>query len=296
MTRLFTARDRLHRLPGEFWVVRCTTCGLVRTTPRLSGAALAAYYPDDYGPHREATDEQPVPPARSGLRGWLKDRFGSRRIWWTPDLPPGSRVLELGSGAGHFVRLALARGWEVHAVEPAGGPAERLARQARVHVYRGPAEAVRVAPRSFDAAFAWMVIEHLENPHAVLETIAEALRPGGYFVFSVPNAGSWEFTAFRSRWYGLDVPRHLWHFTPGTLARLLGASGFRVERVFHQKVLRNVTGSLEYLALDRPGLAGVARALERALTPPRVSFALGAALAAVRQGGRITVVARATVG
>src|SRR5207249_8843985 len=113
---------------------------------------------------------------------WLEGRFGSRRIWWTPDLPPGARVLELGSGAGHFVRHALARGWEVHAVEPAGGPAERLARQAGTYVHREPAESLRVPRGSFDAVFAWMVVEHLENPRTVLERIAEALRPGGYFV------------------------------------------------------------------------------------------------------------------
>ena len=205
-------------------------------------------------------------------------------------------MLELGSGAGHFVRHALARGWEVHAVEPAGGPAERLARQAGTYVHREPAESLRVPRGSFDAVFAWMVVEHLENPRTVLERIAEALRPGGYFVFSVPNAGSWEFAAFRSRWYGLDVPRHLWHFTPKTLASLLGACGLCVERIFHQKVLKNVTGSLEYLALDRPGLTRIARALEQALTPPWVSFALGAALAAARQGGRITVVSRVANG
>jgi SAM-dependent methyltransferase len=202
-------------------------------------------------------------------------------------------VLELGSGAGHFVQLALAREWEVHAVEPAGGPAERLARRPSVHVLREAAEAVQVPPCSFDAAFAWMVLEHLENPVTVLRTIATALRPGGYFVFSVPNAGSWEFAVFGSRWYGLDVPRHLWHFTPRMLARLLGECGLTVERVFHQKVLRNITGSLEYLGEDRPGLAPIARSLARLLTPSWISFGVGAVLAAVRQGGRLTIVARA---
>lgn len=293
---MFPARDRLHGLPGEFWVVRCAGCGLVRTSPRPSGAALAAYYPADYGPHRDGCDDAGSAGTEGGspLRERLKRWFGTRRIWWTPDLPPGARVLELGSGAGHFVRHALARGWEVHAVEPAGEPAARLARDPRVHVHRESAEAIDVAPGTFDAVFAWMVVEHLENPVTVLVKIAAALRPGGYVVFSVPNAGSWEFAVFRSRWYALDVPRHLWHFTPRTLARLLGRAGFTIERIFHQKALKNVTGSLEYLALDRPALAPLARGLERALTPPWVSFGVGAALAAVRQGGRLTVVARMT--
>jgi SAM-dependent methyltransferase len=180
----------------------------------------------------------------------------------------------------------------VHALEPAPEPAARLAKEPRIRVHSVPAEALEVSPGSFDAVFAWMVVEHLEEPGTVLRTIARALKPGGYFVFSVPNAGSWEFGLFRSRWYALQVPTHLWHFTPRTLERLLAQCGFSVERVFHQKVLRNITASLEYLGSDRPGLAPLARVLERMLTPARVSFAVGAVLAALRQGGRLTVVAR----
>lgn len=285
---MFRARDRLHGVPGDFWVVRCRGCSLLRTEPRPTGAALAAYYPDDYGPHATAD----AAPPGGGRLGRLR-RFASRRIWWTPDLPANARVLELGSGAGHFVRHAVARGWEVHALEPAEAPAQRLAREARVTVHRAAAESLDVPAGSFDAVFAWMVLEHLEDPPAVVRAIRRALRPDGYFVFSVPNAGCWEFTAFRTHWYALDVPRHLWHWTPATLRRLLATSGFTVERVHHQKVLKNVTGSLGLLGAAHPSLAGASGALARALSGPVVTFALGAALAALRQGGRLTVVARA---
>lgn len=296
--RLFAARDRLYNLPGEFWVVRCASCEQLRTSPRPSEEALALYYPENYGPHAEPIDSVPTAAAEEGGGAWrwIRRHVATRRIWWMPDLPPGARVLELGSGAGHFVRYALARGWEVHALEPAAKPAERLMRDPRVHVHQGLAEKVSIPVESLDAAFAWMVVEHLENPVAVFRRLAAALKPEGYFVFSVPNAGSWEFGFFRECWYGLDVPRHLWHFTPRTLRRLLGTCGFRIEQVYHQKVLRNLTGSLDLwcagLAL-RP--ASLTRWLDRILSNPWVSFGLGAALAAIRQGGRLTVVARATL-
>jgi hypothetical protein len=38
------------------------------------------------------------------------------------------------------------------------------------------------------------------------------------------------------RWYHLDVPRHLYHFTPTTLRKLLTTCGFRVVRL---KPMRN---------------------------------------------------------
>ena len=31
---VLTGRDRLHDLPGEFTVVKCRSCGLMRTNPR----------------------------------------------------------------------------------------------------------------------------------------------------------------------------------------------------------------------------------------------------------------------
>ncbi len=284
---LFAARDQLHHLPGEFWVARCGRCRILRTLPCLSGSTLAAYYPDEYAAHADAGEVIPPPSSR------VRRRFGlTRHIWWTPDLPAGAHVLELGSGAGHFVRHALTRGWIVHALEPASGPAERLSRLPGVFVYQRDAEALAVPPRTLDAVFAWMVIEHLTNPAEALRRIAHALKPGGYFVFSVPNAGSWEFRLFREHWYALDVPRHLWHFSPRTLRQLLAQCGLRTERIYHQKTLKNLGGSLERATAGRPRLQRSALALGRVLSNPYISFMLGAALAAVRQGGRLTVVAR----
>lgn len=216
----------------------------------------------------------------------------TRRIGWTPDLPPGAPVLELGSGAGHFVQHALARRWEVHALEPAERPAERLARDPRVLVHRGTAETISLPPASLDAVFAWMVVEHLEDPVAALRRVATALRPGGCFVFSVPNAGSWEFALFRENWCALDVPRHLWHFDSRMLRRLLAECGFAVDRVYHQKTLRSLGGSLERAFAGQSWLQRPAIRLGRILGSPAVSFVLGAALAAIRQGGGLTVVAR----
>src|SRR5437660_12675977 len=46
-------RDRLHGLPGEFSVVRCRTCGLMRTNPRPDPESIAHFYPDEYGPYRD---------------------------------------------------------------------------------------------------------------------------------------------------------------------------------------------------------------------------------------------------
>ena len=49
---LFYAHDRFHGLQGDYPVVKCRKCGLVRTNPRPDLPSLAYYYPDHYGPYQ----------------------------------------------------------------------------------------------------------------------------------------------------------------------------------------------------------------------------------------------------
>src|SRR5207245_2207544 len=89
---ILLGRDRLHALPGNFRIVRCRTCGLMRTNPRPTLDAMESYYPEDYGPY-ESTKVNPskVPPTRK--KRFLKLLDTDTRK--TPQLPPG-RMLEIG--------------------------------------------------------------------------------------------------------------------------------------------------------------------------------------------------------
>ena len=49
----------------------------------------------------------------------------------------------------------------------------------------------------------------------------------------MPNFGSPEARFGRNGWFHLDVPRHLVHFTPATLAAMLAEAGFEPAKVTH---------------------------------------------------------------
>src|SRR5262249_8349053 len=57
------------------------------------------------------------------------------------------------------------------------------------------------------------------------------LAPGGKVIVAVPNIDSLQFRWFGAAWYGLDLPRHLTHFTPDTLKAMLQRAGFGVRRM-----------------------------------------------------------------
>jgi hypothetical protein len=52
-------------------------------------------------------------------------------------------------------------------------------------------------------------------------------------VASVPNFASWSARNFGRYWLGLELPRHLTHFTPATLHAMVEAEGLRVRRIVH---------------------------------------------------------------
>nr|PZN27499.1 MAG: class I SAM-dependent methyltransferase [Chloroflexota bacterium] len=285
-------RDRIHMLPGEFRVVRCRTCGLMRTNPRPTLETMGYYYPDNYGPfvgaEINAADNGPVPAWKRALRALLE--LNTERL---PPVPPG-RMLEVGCASGAFLHRMARRGWAVEGIEPS----ERAAQAARALGYRvqiGSLEQATAPAEPLDLVVGWMVLEHLHEPVAALRKLAGWVRPGGWLAISVPNAAALDFRLFRDAWYSLDVPRHTYHFTPQTLRRLLDAGGWRMERLLHQRVAIDLVCSLGYVFGDRGVAPGLAR---RLLDFPNqkygmyYTFPLAFVLALVGQTGRMTVWAR----
>ena len=78
-------------------------------------------------------------------------------------------------------------------------------------------------PGSFDVITCFQVFEHLYKPWEVLARVSEWLKPGGIFYTMMPNIDSAGARIFRSYWYALELPRHLYHFSPVTLRNLANA-------------------------------------------------------------------------
>jgi MPBQ/MSBQ methyltransferase len=113
-----------------------------------------------------------------------------------PHLPPGARVLDLGSGFGSYVIRARDAGLDAVGIEIAPfevGFAQRRSRRLRPGddaeaVYRqGDATQAGFAPGSFDAVTLWNVLEHIEDAGALLRSVDRLLRPGGQVFMICPN-------------------------------------------------------------------------------------------------------------
>ena len=106
----------------------------------------------------------------------------------------GAELLEIGCGTGHNLAM-LSEFGRVHALEV--DPAAREIAQKRLGrpVLSAPLPEIDGVPQHhFDMVGAFDVIEHIEDDHAAVASIAQCLKPGGKFVMTVP-AHQWMWSA-----------------------------------------------------------------------------------------------------
>lgn len=291
---VLTGRDLLHDIPGEFTIVKCRTCGLMRTTPRPTPETIGYYYPDDYGPYLGTQVRQTEPASRiKKLLKPLVKRVFNFNTQCLPSLAPG-RMLEVGCASGAFLHEMSSQGWQVQGIEFSEKAAQAAA-QLGYRVHAGPLETAPPPEEPFDLIVGWMVLEHLHDPIGGLKKLREWAKPGAWLVLSIPNAKSLEFRLFKEKWYALQVPTHLHHFTPETIRRILLAGGWKLEMVHHQRVLSNLIASIGYVVRDK-GYAKFGGKLisfaERGGWGAYALYPLAFLLSVFGQTGRMTVWAR----
>lgn len=202
---------------GDAPLQRCEACTFVF----LDGAVDVGLYGDDYFEAYAGGDY---------LAHEHQRRHESRKRL---DLlarvtPAPARLLEVGAAAGFFLAEARERGYDGYGVEPNAAMARHARDVLGVAVHTGVLADSAAEPGSFDAACAFHVVEHLEDPVGELRRVREVLRPGGHLLVEVPNAQSAAAARQGPSWAPLDLPYHVGQHGPRSLRVLLERAGFEV--------------------------------------------------------------------
>lgn len=130
------------------------------------------------------------------------------------------KLLDIGCGTGYFLHVAQKRGFTVAGIEK-----NELARTHAITRFgldvKDEKSFFEMAGLSFNIVTLWHVLEHLEQLNESLEKINDILTPDGTLVIALPNCRSYDAEFYKERWAAYDVPRHLWHFSPGAVEKLL---------------------------------------------------------------------------
>jgi 2-polyprenyl-3-methyl-5-hydroxy-6-metoxy-1,4-benzoquinol methylase len=155
-----------------------------------------------------------------------------------PYFRPGA-ALELGTGGGHCTAKLAKHFTTMDSVEGSADLADRLRTRglpANVDLHVSYFESFE-PPRKYDDIFMIQILEHVENPVAVLAKYRNALNDGGRVFITVPNAQSIhrlaavEMGLLQSAETLNEIDLNAGHrrvYTPASMASDLHRAGFRL--------------------------------------------------------------------
>jgi SAM-dependent methyltransferase len=167
-------------------------------------------------------------------------------------LVAGRCWLDYGCGRGDLLEGLQAEGCAVWGVETQEDCVAALNRRFPGRVETS-LERLDPPPGGWDGIVFYHVLEHLENPESVLRSLRHVVHPEAVLFLAVPNWSSWERRIFADRWFHLDPPRHVQHFSAENAAFLLDKTGWRVRRVEFKVTAYDLFGLFQSLLNLGPG-------------------------------------------
>ena len=125
------------------------------------------------------------------------------------EIPPGSRVLDVGCNSGEMMKLLRdGKGCDVEGVDISTN-ALKIARKKKLKVHNATAEKLPFPDASFDVVILREVLVHIHEPVKALKEIRRVLRPNGMLLGSAPHANLekmvWDDKRLHHRYYNEET-------------------------------------------------------------------------------------------
>lgn len=214
-----------HSISHEnFKINECLNCGLRITQPMPPESKIGYYYKSEkYISHSDN---------KSGLINYLYHLVRNWMLAYKYRLclsyGSGKTLLDVGSGTGYFPHFMKNKGFDVMGIE-VDENARKFSQDKFGLDVRTPDDLLnKKIDKKFGFITLWHVLEHLYDPGRYLDVLLDTLEQEGTILIAVPNYGSFDGHYFQAFWAAYDVPRHLWHFTPLSMQKLVSKHGLKI--------------------------------------------------------------------
>jgi SAM-dependent methyltransferase len=265
----YQAREMMFGFRERFTYFQCSRCGCLQiaTVP----PDMSKYYPETYYAYAGGPATPPLPawtPRRLAKR--LRNRFAVlrrgaigrvlHRLWPNEalaacisthfpgdgardsGLTAGSRVLDVGSGAGDLLVALQSAGFrhllgiDIYPVGDLSMPRAPLIQNRDIREVSGQWDLVM-----FHHSF-----EHMADPRGTLEAVVRLLAPDGVCLIRLPLASSHAWAHYGVDWVQLDAPRHFFLHTEESLRRLADDAGLEISKISYDSSAFQFFGSELY--------------------------------------------------
>lgn len=198
--------------------VICVKCGLVYMNPRPDLEVLKSIYDTYHQRNGKDADSWDV---------LMKGNYRHVSGELVKKYPSGGRLLDIGCGYGHFLKIMEGRKWRAEGIDPSPNTVEHAGKEG-LNVVRTTIDESLLPEHSYQAITMFYVLEHLTDPLKALNKVYRSLAPGGTAVIRVPHSTPvvrfLSIIKIDNNLY--DAPFHLYDFSPISIVKLLEKSGF----------------------------------------------------------------------
>ena len=210
--------------------VICKKCGLIWSDPRPSEEDIRNFYSDKYRKEYKGI-------YHPKLKHIYRDaKQAVRRFCFLKSvLKKHHKILDIGCGTGVFVYTLRSLGFNGFGIEPDKYYAAYAAGELKIPVTRSFLQDIEVET-TYDVVTMFHVLEHTENPSAILTKIWNLLKIEGFLILEVPNAeDTWQGPHRRYH------KAHLYTFNPETIQAIGEKNRFTVHKISVAPYHGNIT-------------------------------------------------------
>ncbi|MBC8320892.1 MAG: class I SAM-dependent methyltransferase [Bacteroidetes bacterium] len=198
----------------DFSLYKCADCNFVFTNPVPT--SISKYYETpDYLSHNTNG---------KGALAWLyyllREINIKRKYQLVTKYCKQGNILDIGCGTGELLNFFKKNNWLALGVEPNLTAREFAANKYLIDVFEEN-KLDEFDHGTLDVISMWHVLEHVPDLHRRLSKVSKLLKDDGTIFIAVPNIDSPDSKKYKKYWSALDVPRHLYHFTPATFEHLI---------------------------------------------------------------------------
>jgi ubiquinone/menaquinone biosynthesis C-methylase UbiE len=209
-----------------FNIVKCKSCGFIFINPRPRKAELYKYYESQEYISHSGTKKGIVNFVYTKIRKYTH----LNKVELISKYAKGKNILDIGCGSGELLTLFKNKGWQTLGIEP-----NQNARNFAVSEYKldvkDESEIENIPDNSKDVISMWHVLEHVSDLNERVGELKRILKKDGTVFIAVPNSISYDAKYYKEFWAAYDVPRHLYHFTPNSMKRLLEKFKFNISEI-----------------------------------------------------------------
>ncbi len=213
----FKAKDNYAK--EYFDIVQCKDCGFVFTNPRPDDIEIGKYYSSpEYMSHNSHSGGLIQHIYRYARKYMMRKKL--EIIQQSVNKKQDFSLLDFGCGTGDFLKYIQSHEIMAEGIEP-DAQARAVAKSVNQLNIFSIEDAAALLPGKYDVITLWHVLEHVHDLHAQIALFNVWLKPGGVLMIAVPNIESLDAKKYGKYWDALDVPRHLYHFSPNTIKKIV---------------------------------------------------------------------------